>query len=66
MPLNTKKNLVALVVDEAHCVETRGEKFRTTFGKIGDLGAKYHRMCNCYSHNRNIRTILRSILPKDV
>ena len=32
-----KENLVALVVDEAHCVKTWGDEFRRAFSKIGDL-----------------------------
>lgn len=32
-----KKNLVAMVVDEAHCVKTWGDQFRKAFAVIGDL-----------------------------
>ena len=32
-----KEKLVALVVDEAHCVKTWGDQFRKTFSMIGDL-----------------------------
>ena len=32
-----KKNLVALVVDEAHCVKTWGDTFRMAFAEIGTL-----------------------------
>ena len=32
-----KDNLVALVVDEAHCVKTWGDNFRVTFAEIGTL-----------------------------
>ena len=32
-----QKNLVALVVDEAHCVKTWGDEFRKAFSQIGDL-----------------------------
>ena len=32
-----KEKLVALVVDEAHCVKTWGDEFRTAFSKIGSL-----------------------------
>lgn len=32
-----KENLVALVVDEAHCVKVWGDQFRKTFSMIGDL-----------------------------
>ena len=32
-----QKSLVALVVDEAHCVKTWGDEFRKAFSQIGDL-----------------------------
>ena len=32
-----QQNLVALVVDEAHCVKTWGDEFRKTFTQIGDI-----------------------------
>lgn len=31
------ENLVALVIDEAHCIKTWGDEFRTTFSKIGSV-----------------------------
>ena len=30
-------NLVALVIDEAHCVRTWGDEFQLAFAKIGDI-----------------------------
>lgn len=32
-----QEHLVALIVDEAHCIKTWGESFRTAFSRIGDL-----------------------------
>ena len=37
MSLIYKEKLIALVVDEAHCVKTWGDKFRKTFANIGEL-----------------------------
>ena len=34
--------LVAVVVDEAHCVRTWGDQFRTTFAQIGDLRSTHN------------------------
>ena len=34
---NYGSNLVAVVVDEAHCVKTWGDDFRLAFSQIGDL-----------------------------
>lgn len=32
-----KEKLAAIVVDEAHCIKTWGDKFRVAFAKLGDL-----------------------------
>ena len=37
LPPQYQQNLVALVIDEAHCVKTRGDSFRETFAEIEDL-----------------------------
>ena len=36
-----KDRLVALVVDEAHCVKLGGDQFRKAFALIGSLGVCY-------------------------
>ncbi|KAI7815737.1 hypothetical protein BC939DRAFT_404988, partial [Gamsiella multidivaricata] len=35
-----RRNLMAIVLDEAHCVETWGTTFRRTYGEIGTLRSK--------------------------
>ena len=37
LPSPYQNNLVALVVDDVHCVIVWGNTFRTTFAQIGDL-----------------------------
>lgn len=32
-----RQQLVAVVVDEAHCIKTWGDKFRPSFSKVGEL-----------------------------
>ena len=32
-----KKNLVGLIVDEAHCVKMWGDELRTVFSQVGEL-----------------------------
>ena len=32
-----KEKLVAIIIDEAHCIKTWGEKFRRSFSKLGEL-----------------------------
>ena len=32
-----KDNLVAMVIDEAHCIQTWGDEFRMAFAEIGNL-----------------------------
>ena len=39
-----KDNLVAMVVDEAHCVRTWGNKFRIAFSEIGNLSSITERL----------------------
>ena len=34
-----RQKLIAVVIDEAHCVKVWGDHFRTTFAQIGDLGS---------------------------
>ena len=32
-----KEKLIAVAVDEAHCVKTWGDEFRTVFSQVGEL-----------------------------
>ena len=32
-----QENLVAICIDEAHCIQTWGDQFRVTFSQIGDI-----------------------------
>lgn len=54
------EKLVAVVVDEAHCVKTWGDQFRTTLAQIGDLQShsQYHKHTGIDS-NGYIRNFVR-------
>lgn len=51
---NTKiyqEHLVALIVDEAHCIKTWGDNFRISFSKIGGDMESFTSWCKTYCHN---------------
>ena len=48
-----KEDVVALLVDEAHCVKLWGERFRAAFSEIGTLRSLIPSEVNINSHSNS-------------
>ena len=48
-----KEDLVALLVDEAHCVKLWGERFRAAFSELGTLRSLIPSEVNINSHSNS-------------
>ena len=59
-----QENMVALVVDEAHCIKTWGTKFRTTFSEIGTLRSLIPRQVKILALTATATTETFSIVSK--
>ena len=66
-----KEDLVALVVDEAHCVKLWGERFRTAFSELGTLRSLIPSKVNilaltAIATTETYHSVTSSLLMKDV
>ena len=64
--------VIALVVDEAHCIKTWGEQFRTTLDQIDSLRSiiisteSEHFSIDSHCHNGYIRQIVHWGIPSSL